>query len=218
VPLTFDGAALGAVRRAGRRVAAGGIEAGSGRARRFDEDLLFTHRGLSGPAVLQISSYWRPANAAAHRPRARHDLAALVPRQGRSRASSATNSPSCLPRRLADAWLHADDARLPQAARARRARPRARAWRRRCCAGSSRPPAPRATARPRSRPAASTPASSTRRQLESRRVPGLHFIGEVVDVTGWLGGYNFQWAWASAAACARAMTPGARLGLRHGRR
>jgi hypothetical protein len=38
--------------------------------------------------------------------------------------------------------------------------------------------------------------------LESRRVPGLHFIGEVVDVTGWLGGYNFQWAWASAAACA----------------
>jgi len=41
--------------------------------------------------------------------------------------------------------------------------------------------------------------------MESRRVPGLHFIGEVVDVTGWLGGYNFQWAWASAAACARAL-------------
>ena len=41
--------------------------------------------------------------------------------------------------------------------------------------------------------------------MESSRVPGLHFIGEVVDVTGWLGGYNFQWAWASAAACARAM-------------
>ena len=43
------------------------------------------------------------------------------------------------------------------------------------------------------------------RTFESRRVPGLHFIGEVVDVTGWLGGYNFQWAWASAAACARAI-------------
>jgi predicted flavoprotein YhiN len=41
--------------------------------------------------------------------------------------------------------------------------------------------------------------------LQSRRVPGLHFIGEVVDVTGWLGGYNFQWAWASAAACAGAL-------------
>ena len=41
--------------------------------------------------------------------------------------------------------------------------------------------------------------------LQSRHVPGLHFIGEVVDVTGWLGGYNFQWAWASAAACARAL-------------
>jgi hypothetical protein len=44
--------------------------------------------------------------------------------------------------------------------------------------------------------------------LQSRRVPGLHFIGEVVDVTGWLGGYNFQWAWASAAACARALRAG----------
>jgi predicted Rossmann fold flavoprotein len=42
------------------------------------------------------------------------------------------------------------------------------------------------------------------RNMESKRVPGLHFIGEVVDVTGWLGGYNFQWAWASAAACAQA--------------
>ena len=50
------------------------------------------------------------------------------------------------------------------------------------------------------------------RSLESRLVPGLHFIGEVVDVTGWLGGYNFQWAWASAAACAL----GFRAGLSHG--
>jgi len=45
--------------------------------------------------------------------------------------------------------------------------------------------------------------------LQSRRRPGLHFIGEVVDVTGWLGGYNFQWAWASAAACARSLRSGA---------
>jgi predicted flavoprotein YhiN len=44
------------------------------------------------------------------------------------------------------------------------------------------------------------------RNLQSLRIPGLHFIGEVVDVTGWLGGYNFQWAWASAAACARSLT------------
>jgi predicted Rossmann fold flavoprotein len=45
--------------------------------------------------------------------------------------------------------------------------------------------------------------------MESRRVPGLHFIGEVVDVTGWLGGYNFQWAWSSAVACAKALNPAA---------
>ena len=43
--------------------------------------------------------------------------------------------------------------------------------------------------------------------MESKKVPGLYFIGEVVDVTGWLGGYNFQWAWSSAMACARALTP-----------
>jgi len=49
------------------------------------------------------------------------------------------------------------------------------------------------------------------RSGESRRVPGLYFIGEVVDVTGWLGGYNFQWAWASAAACARSLAPASRL-------
>jgi predicted flavoprotein YhiN len=49
--------------------------------------------------------------------------------------------------------------------------------------------------------------------MQSRRVRGLHFIGEVVDVTGWLGGYNFQWAWASAAACARALHVGPRTGL-----
>ena len=49
--------------------------------------------------------------------------------------------------------------------------------------------------------------------LESRLQPGLHFIGEVVDVTGWLGGYNFQWAWASAAACARALGAAAGAGL-----
>ncbi|HEY4957613.1 MAG TPA: NAD(P)/FAD-dependent oxidoreductase, partial [Caldimonas sp.] len=50
------------------------------------------------------------------------------------------------------------------------------------------------------------------RSGESRLVPGLHFIGEVVDVTGWLGGYNFQWAWASAAACARALAVNCRTG------
>ena len=51
--------------------------------------------------------------------------------------------------------------------------------------------------------------------MQSRRVPGLHFIGEVVDVTGWLGGYNFQWAWASAAACARALRAGDRPAWPH---
>ena len=104
-----------------------------------------------------------------------------------------------LPRGLADAWVPRDpvgSGRWPTARRrAGELAERLQAW-------QSRPTAPRATARPRSRWAADTRDPVVQQTLESRLQPGLYFIGEVVDVTGWLGGYNFQWAWASAAACA----------------
>jgi predicted Rossmann fold flavoprotein len=188
-----------------------GIEAGAGKARgRFVEDLLFTHRGLSGPAVLQASSFWREGEPLRLDLAQGHDLASelLEAKQG-ARRQLGTELAERLPRRLAEAWL----ARRP-------------GW-------STRPLAEMRDAELRELAASLqawqiTPDGSegyrkaevtlggvdtrelNQQSMESRLVPGLHFIGEVVDVTGWLGGYNFQWAWASAAACARSMGAGLR--------
>ena len=69
----------------------------------------------------------------------------------------------------------------------------------------STPTAPKASPRPKSPSAASPPTELSQKTMESTRVPGLYAIGEAVDVTGWLGGYNFQWAWASAFAAGQAL-------------
>ena len=186
-----------------------GIEAGAGKARgRIVEDLLFTHRGLSGPAVLQASNYWREGEPLRLDLVQGHDLAGeLLAAKSGSRRQLGTELAERLPRRLAEAWL------------ARRT-----GW-------SARPLAEMKDAEVRDLAASLqawqiTPDGSegyrkaevtlggvdtrelNQQSMESRRVPGLHFIGEVVDVTGWLGGYNFQWAWASAAACARSLAAG----------
>ena len=208
VPLTFDAAAWAPF----AALAGVSLEVGHRRRRgqarqRFVEDLLFTHRGLSGPAVLQISSYWRPAR------RSRIDLA-----PGRDLADALRAAKAQSRRQLGN-----ELATVPAAAPGRRLAAPHAGWRRRADAAGARPrpgcagrepaalaararAAPRASARPRSPPAASTPASSSSPEpCKAGACPGLHFIGEVVDVTGWLGGYNFQWAWASAAACARGL-------------
>ena len=185
--------------------------AGTGAQRgRFDDGLLFTHRGLSGPAALQISTYWRPGEAIELDLAPDADLAArFVAAKRVPKRRLGAELAELLPRRLAEAWLSAGPG------------------------GAERPLVDNFIADCRDRDLAALAASlhawqvvpsgtegfrkaevtvggvDTReldsRSGESRRVPGLHFIGEVVDVTGWLGGYNFQWAWASAAACARAM-------------
>ncbi|MGZ5277447.1 MAG: NAD(P)/FAD-dependent oxidoreductase [Caldimonas sp.] len=193
------------------------IETGKGPGRaEFSEDLLFTHRGLSGPAALQISSYWRPGETIGIDLAPEADLAAglLAAKRDSTRRVGAWLA-ELLPRRLADAWLAA----TPGLAERRLADCRDRdladlaaglhGWR----------VLPAGTEGYRK--AEVTAGGVDTRELdsrscESRRVAGLHFIGEVVDVTGWLGGYNFQWAWASAAACARAMgsfCAGANAGL-----
>lgn len=182
------------------------IETGQGKRRgAFLEDLLFTHRGLSGPAVLQISSYWRACepltiDLVPHRPLAD----ALREAKARSRKRLGNELAAWMPARLAEAWLQAQPA-LSQ-------RPVAEVKDRDLEDLAQR--LHRWTLVPSGtegyRKAEVTAGGVDTRELssqtmESRRVPGLHFIGEVVDVTGWLGGYNFQWAWASAAACARGM-------------
>ena len=175
--------------------------AGSRRAE-FAEDLLFTHRGLSGPAALQISTYWRPGEAIAIDLAPGADLAEALVRAKSGRSRAAAVLAERLPRRLVEAWptmsALADrplaDLRDRDVATLGAALHR---W----------TPTPAGTEGYRKAEVTAGGVDTREldsRSFESRRVPGLHFIGEVVDVTGWLGGYNFQWAWASAAACARA--------------
>jgi hypothetical protein len=170
----------------------------------FHEDLLFTHRGLSGPAVLQISSYWQPGAAITIDLAPGVDLAAeLRAAKTRSRRLLANELASWLPARLADTWTRLDAAwqrpvaDVPDKALARLAES-LQHW----------PLVPTGTEGWR-KAEVTVGGVDTRdlssQTLQARAQAGLFFIGEVVDITGWLGGYNFQWAWASAAACAEAL-------------
>ncbi len=183
---------------------------------RFDEDLLFTHRGLSGPAALQISTFWRPGEGLVIDLAPRIDLRkALVDAKAVPGRRVGALLAEHLPRRLVDAWLQA----TPELAERRVADVRDRDLAA-LAEGLERWPVVPAGSEGYRKAEVTAGGVDTReldsRSGESRRVTGLYFIGEVVDVTGWLGGYNFQWAWASAAACAAAMgrfAPGANAGL-----
>ena len=182
------------------------IETGTGAdAGRFDEDLLLTHRGLSGPAALQISTYWRPGAVVRIDCTPDVDLTEVLREAKRStRRQLAGALGSCLPKRFADAWL--------DGAPAIRDRPLAEVPDRDLAALARQLQGwqlvPDGTEGYRKAEVTSGGVDTREldsQTLQSRHREGLYFIGEVVDVTGWLGGYNFQWAWASAAACARAL-------------
>jgi predicted Rossmann fold flavoprotein len=197
VPLTFDSADL--TRYADLAGLSTEVVASTGSGR-FREKLLFTHRGLSGPAVLQISSYWRPGQPI------EIDLApglhwtdpirAEISKRDLSSARAALRG--VLPHRLADRWLTLQ----PPSAWTNRAIEEAEAALHRWTlipAGTEGYEKAEVTA------GGVDTAELSARTMESRKVPGLYFIGEVVDVTGHLGGFNFQWAWASGAAAGRAL-------------
>ena len=169
----------------------------------FADDLLFTHRGLSGPAALQVSTWWCAGEPIVVDLAPAADLGgALVgAKSGRRHVGSVVAD--TLPRRLADAWVGAT---LGADRPAAEVRDRALA----ALAAALHRWTPTPSGSEGWKKAEVTAGGVDTRDLdsrsfESRLVAGLHFIGEVVDVTGWLGGYNFQWAWASAAACARAI-------------
>ena len=177
----------------------------------FREDLLFTHRGLSGPAVLQASSFWRRGEAIEIDLAPERTLGAdWTASRKEGRGSLAALLAAHLPKRLAQTWLDHFVASHPKL----RAEMRA-------AEVSNRDLAALAAALEQWRivPAGTEGYRKAEvtvggvdvshldaRTMQSQRVPGLYFIGEVVDVTGWLGGYNFQWAWASAHAAAMAVT------------
>ena len=206
VPLTFDAADWAPfVPLAGASLAVD-IATGSGRHKgRFVEDLLFTHRGLSGPAVLQISSYWRPGEALSLNLLPGQDTAAWL-REAKlnSRRQLGNVLATALPQRLAEAWL------APLDLDASRPMPELRDKDLQRLANSLTHWQITPSGTEGWRKAEVTAGGVDTRELDSRtmaskRQRGLHFIGEVVDVTGWLGGYNFQWAWASASACGQAL-------------
>ena len=182
------------------------VATGSGHGQtEFLEDLLFTHRGLSGPAALQISSYWRAEEGIVVDLAPGIDLrTGLLAAKRSSARSAAAVLAEALPRRLVDAWLEP----MPALRERKLADCRDRSLADLAAGLHAWQLTPSGTEGYR-KAEVTVGGVDTReldsRSLESRRVTGLHFIGEVVDVTGWLGGYNFQWAWASAAACARAL-------------
>jgi len=186
------------------------IGAGEARSRtEFVEDLLFTHRGLSGPAVLQISSFWRAGTPIRIDLAPGQDLAAqLADAKRRSQRQLGNELAEIIPKRLAEAWLAdtPDEAVRPMPQQRdrdlARLAERLHGW-------ELKPQGSEGYRKAEVTAGGVDTRELSSQTLESKRVPGLHFIGEVVDVTGWLGGYNFQWAWASAAACARALADGA---------
>ncbi len=201
VPLTFDGAALerfGPL--AGVSVDGASVRCGK---TRFDEALLFTHRGLSGPAILQISSYWRPGEEIAVSLLPGIDVfeALRAARATNGRQAPQTALSALLPRRLAQAIADREalagnladlsDKRLRALAAA------VNDWRI-LPAGTEGYRTAEVTA------GGIDTRDLDSRTMEARDVPGLFFIGEAVDVTGWLGGYNFQWAWSSGWSAGQA--------------
>ena len=196
VPLTFSGAELDRLKELSgvatdARVSCQGTS--------FDEAILFTHRGLSGPAVLQISSYWQEGEAITLSLLPGQDVFDLLrsARQSNGRQSVHTALAAYMPKRLAQdlgARMGLDHRLGDQSDKALRAiATRLSAWDLRPAGSEG------------YRTAEVTLGGVATSDLDARTMaakahPNLYFIGEVVDVTGWLGGYNFQWAWSSGWA------------------
>jgi predicted Rossmann fold flavoprotein len=165
----------------------------------FRENALFTHRGLSGPAILQISSYWRDGDSVTLDLLPGQEALAFLKdrRAARPKAALKTILAEVLPARLADALLQA-----PAANRVMGAMPNTE------LAATAAiihqltltPTGSEGYAKAEVTAGGVDTRGLSSQTMEARDVPGLYVIGEAVDVTGWLGGYNFQWAWSSGHA------------------
>jgi predicted flavoprotein YhiN len=170
----------------------------------FDEDVLFTHRGLSGPGILQISSYWQSgAPLRMNLLPNQNTVELLANAKQRSRKLIANELTAHLPSRLAEAWAaqkpewqrpinEASDKALTQLAE------HLSNW-------QLTPSGTEGYKKAEVTAGGVNTRELSSQTMESQKQPGLYFIGEVTDVTGWLGGYNFQWAWASGYACGMAV-------------
>ncbi|MCU1343440.1 MAG: hypothetical protein JWN92_2863 [Candidatus Acidoferrum typicum] len=165
----------------------------------FREKMLITHRGLSGPAILQISSYWSEGRSVRIDLAPDRDVTARI-RDAKVRNMAAARSAlqGILPKRLATRWLdlHAPSAWNNQALE--QLERQAHEW-------VLEPAGTEGYEKAEVTAGGIDTAELSSKTMESQRVPGLFFIGEVVDVTGHLGGFNFQWAWSSGAAAGRSL-------------
>jgi predicted Rossmann fold flavoprotein len=172
----------------------------------FTDGFLFTHRGLSGPAVLQISSYWMPGQAIEIDLLPGNDLTAFLAgkRKSQPRQSLGNALAECLPRRLTDRWLEANNlqsamhiADLPKGL-IETLHKAIHNW-------TFIPDGTEGYRTAEVTVGGIDTRGLSSQTMESQLAPGLYFIGEAVDVTGWLGGYNFQWAWSSGWAAGQAL-------------
>src|SRR6266571_3146536 len=165
----------------------------------FREKMLITHRGLSGPAILQISSYWTPGQPVSLDLAPERELTATLrdPKARRDLAQTKAAFRTAMPNRFADRWLDVyppegwSNHALDELER------RAHNW-------QIIPAGTEGYAKAEVTAGGVGTNELSARTMESRKVPGLYFIGEVVDVTGHLGGFNFQWAWASGFSAGQA--------------
>ena len=166
----------------------------------FREDLLFTHRGLSGPAVLQISGFWQPGAPLIINLLPAMDVAeVLIEEKSGAKKNLSTILTQWLPARLVGVWLASlgisPDARLADLPD-RQLRSLGAALNR----WSITPNGTEGFRKAEVTRGGVDTRELSQQTMMANKVPGLHFIGEAVDVTGWLGGYNFQWAWSSGVA------------------
>jgi hypothetical protein len=166
----------------------------------FREKMLVTHRGLSGPAILQASSYWTPGEVVTLD--LAPDVEALAPlssRNARRDAAAAVLAVrAVLPARMAERWVAIHEPSHWTNASLATMEQQLHSW-------QVTPAGTEGYAKAEVTAGGVDTAELDAKTMQSRKVPGLYFIGEVVDVTGWLGGYNFQWAWASGASAGRAV-------------
>jgi len=163
----------------------------------FREKMLITHRGLSGPAILQASSYWQPGNPVSiNLAPGRQVAAALM--QGKTKSNSAlkTGFVGVLPKRFAERWIELHPPKGWTNAALERFEQSVHRW-------EFAPSGTEGYEKAEVTAGGVDTEELSSKTMESHKVPGLFFIGEVVDVTGHLGGFNFQWAWASGAAAGR---------------
>ena len=171
----------------------------------FREKMLITHRGLSGPAILQISSYWQPGKPIAldlapsnNAPGEEVMAPLLVPNARRDLATARAALRTALPHRLADRWF---DHNPPSAM----TNPALAEFERKLHEWEFTPAGTEGYEKAEVTAGGVDTTELDAKTMQSRKVPGLYFIGEVVDVTGHLGGFNFQWAWASGFSAGQAI-------------